>query len=77
MALIQCPDCSRDVSTAAVSCPDCGAPIARAAETAIVGTPLVTTQATSKNIKTQQLMALFVLFMGLALAITAWPRMRE
>ncbi len=30
MALIQCPDCGRPVSTAAVSCPNCGRPIASA-----------------------------------------------
>lgn len=28
MALIQCPECSREVSDRAVACPDCGFPIA-------------------------------------------------
>lgn len=28
MALIQCPDCDKDVSSNAPSCPNCGAPIA-------------------------------------------------
>lgn len=28
MALIQCPDCNKDVSSNAPSCPKCGAPIA-------------------------------------------------
>ena len=73
MALIQCPDCSRDVSTAAVSCPRLRRTDCPRCRDCNVGPPLVTTQATSKNIKTQQLMALFVLFMGLALAITASP----
>jgi hypothetical protein len=31
LALIQCPDCSRDVSTLAAACPGCGRPIAKAA----------------------------------------------
>jgi len=28
MALIQCPECNKDVSSNAPSCPNCGAPIA-------------------------------------------------
>src|SRR3989338_10765011 len=27
MALIQCPDCGRDVSTLATACPNCGRPV--------------------------------------------------
>lgn len=29
MALIQCPDCSRDVSSSAQACPHCGHPVAK------------------------------------------------
>lgn len=38
MALIQCPDCQRDVSDAAPACPGCGRPI-RGAETPLSATP--------------------------------------
>jgi membrane protein YdbS with pleckstrin-like domain len=31
MALVKCPDCGRDVSTAATSCPQCGRPMAAVA----------------------------------------------
>ena len=27
MALLRCPDCSRDVSSAASACPHCGCPL--------------------------------------------------
>ncbi len=37
MALIQCPDCGREVSSRAISCPHCGCPIA--AEAAVVSAP--------------------------------------
>ena len=30
MALIKCPECSKDVSDKAPTCPNCGAPIAAA-----------------------------------------------
>ena len=39
MALIQCPECSTQVSDKAVSCPSCGYPIA-AQNTASQGTPI-------------------------------------
>src|SRR5712691_4867029 len=31
MALVKCPDCGRDVSTAATACPQCGRPMAAVA----------------------------------------------
>src|SRR5437867_1919166 len=31
MALVKCPDCGRDVSTAAAACPQCGRPMAAVA----------------------------------------------
>ena len=34
MALISCPECGRDVSSAAASCPQCGHPITRQVVTA-------------------------------------------
>jgi TM2 domain-containing membrane protein YozV len=32
MALISCPECSKEISSAAVSCPNCGHPMMRAPE---------------------------------------------
>jgi len=65
MALIQCPDCNKDVSTSAVSCPNCGAPISAAKETEAAGAPLTTTQSTSKKFKGQQVIAVLMLLVGI------------
>lgn len=51
MPLISCPDCGAQVSDRAPSCIKCGAPIAQAMEVAQIGTPLTTTQETSKALK--------------------------
>jgi hypothetical protein len=37
MALIDCPDCSKQVSSAAVSCPKCGYPIGQEVQRAVLG----------------------------------------
>ena len=63
MALIACPDCSREVSDKAPSCPHCGTPIASAQEHQQVGVPLMTVQETSKRLKGHILIAA-VLFWG-------------
>ena len=39
MALIKCPDCGRDVSTAATACPQCGRPMAAVAAPAAQPVP--------------------------------------
>lgn len=36
MTLIKCPECGKDVSTAAESCPHCGFPIKKESSTKIV-----------------------------------------
>ena len=64
MALINCPDCNKEVSTSAVSCPNCGAPVAAARETEAAGTPLTTTQSTSKKFKGQQAIATLMFIVG-------------
>ena len=64
MALINCPDCNKEVSTSAVSCPNCGAPVAAAQETEAAGTPLTTTQSTSKKFKGQQVIATLMFIVG-------------
>jgi hypothetical protein len=37
MALINCPDCNKEVSSSAPACPGCGSPIASAVEVALPG----------------------------------------
>ena len=64
MALINCPDCNKEVSTSAVSCPNCGAPVDAAQETKAAGTPLTTTQSTSKKFKGQQVIATLMFIVG-------------
>lgn len=61
MALIKCPDCSREVSSAAPTCPQCGAPIATRKAIEEVGTPLATTQLTSKRLKLHTLGAVIMI----------------
>ncbi|HEY8132187.1 MAG TPA: zinc-ribbon domain-containing protein, partial [Thermoanaerobaculia bacterium] len=39
MALVKCPDCGRDVSTAAATCPQCGRPMAAVAPPAPLAAP--------------------------------------
>ena len=46
MALVKCPECGNQVSTAAPACPKCGAPIALQG----IGAPLATIQQTSKQL---------------------------
>jgi uncharacterized membrane protein YvbJ len=64
MPLIACPDCSTQVSNRAPTCPKCGAPIAGRSEAIAVGTPLVTTQATSKRLKVHTLVAILAAVIG-------------
>jgi hypothetical protein len=52
MALVNCPDCNKQVSANAPTCPGCGAPIAAAKEAAGSGVQqLSTIQETSKRLK--------------------------
>ena len=50
MALINCPECKNQVSSTAAACPKCGAPVSGSMG---AGTPLATTQLTSKRLKIQ------------------------
>lgn len=65
MALIKCPECGNDVSDTAQSCPHCGAPIKGSAEAHATGTPITTTQATSKRLKLHQILSLTLFFIGI------------
>jgi hypothetical protein len=70
MALIQCPECAKSVSTSATACPNCGAPIAVANEAKAAGAVLVTTQATSKKFKAQQLLSALMIIVGFVWLMT-------
>ena len=60
MAIIKCGECGNEVSSRATACPKCGNPIA----SAITGTAVVTTEATAKKYKTQQLVAVALICLG-------------
>jgi len=64
MALINCPDCNQQVSTNAVSCPKCGAPVAKAREFEAAGSPLTTTQETSKKLKLHTVFSSVLVIIG-------------
>ena len=64
MALLSCPECSREVSSAAVTCPQCGYPIADInASTSADKVQLV--EQTSKNIKMQAALAFLVILISI------------
>lgn len=68
MALKQCPDCGKDVSTSAPACPGCGAPMTIDRESRGSGVrQLTTTQETSKSLKLQQLLSALMLIVGFAM----------
>ena len=69
MALINCSECSKEVSDKATNCPHCGAPIASAKETKATGSPLSTVQETSKRFKLQTVIASLMLWMGVILTV--------
>jgi len=65
MALINCPECNKEISDKAPACPGCGSPIAAAKESAGSGVPqLQTIQETSKQLKTQMVMSLLLFGAG-------------
>jgi len=68
MALINCPECKNQVSSTASSCPKCGAPIAGSTG---AGTPLTTTQLTSKRLKMQVVFSALTFWIGLIWLIFA------
>ena len=58
MALIQCPDCKKEVSENAVTCIGCGCPLGADKESEGSGVNhLTTTQLTSKSLKLQSALA--------------------
>jgi len=78
MALINCPECNKEISDKAPACPGCGSPIAvagpiqaAAKETEDSGAPQVQTiQETSKQLKSQMVMSLLVFGAGVVFWIS-------
>ena len=70
MALINCPECGKEVSSTAVSCPHCGTPIAGSHEARAAGSALTTTQQTSKRLKLHYLGATAVFLVGVVWLFT-------
>lgn len=67
MSLIACAECGSQISDKAASCPRCGAPVPRPLE------QTVTTQATAKTFKLQQIIATIVVIVGVLILIIAEP----
>lgn len=63
MALINCPECGKNVSSAAPTCPSCGVPIAKSI-TNNVGDGTFTIQETGKDLKEQYFISLFLIAIG-------------
>lgn len=85
MALINCEDCGKEVSTRASVCPSCGGPIAGDQPNPTMGSQsvastntnrdgkYVTTQTTSKSLKGQQIAAGVLLAFGISMIVAAPP----
>jgi hypothetical protein len=80
MALIECPECSREISDKAAACPHCGNPLH--IDTG-EGTQLTTTQQTSKTIKTEILISIGLFVVGIAvmyvgdLMVAGYPELHQ
>ena len=60
MALIQCPECKKNISDRAASCPDCGCPLAQ---------PVQTIEQTAKKYKGMQLLGVLLACVGVVVLI--------
>jgi len=73
MAMIECAECGKSVSSRAASCPGCGAPIAADGESIGSGVAhLTTTQATSKRLKLQTLISTVMILVGFVMVYAAY-----
>ena len=67
MSLINCPECTKEISDKAPACPNCGAPIS--AEKIATESDLVTTQETSKKLKAHILISVLMIIGGALIAL--------
>ena len=63
MALVNCPDCGREISTSAKACPNCGRPMNKNVDGSVV-----TIQKTSKKIKAQGCLGAVIMILGFVCA---------
>jgi len=64
MALITCPECSKQVSDDTVSCPNCGNQIASAGEDKAAGVPLAAIKQKSRKLQFQYIISILLLIAG-------------
>jgi uncharacterized membrane protein YvbJ len=64
MALITCPECSKQVSDATLSCPNCGYAIGSASEDKAAGVPLAGIRQTSRKLQFQYIISILLLIAG-------------
>jgi hypothetical protein len=67
MALIKCPECSKEISSKAPTCPQCGAPVGVSQTSEAV----TTIQGTTKILKIQQAFAIMLILAGMMSCIGA------
>ena len=77
MALINCPECRKEVSDAAPYCPNCGVPIAGAKEGKAAGAKLTTIQETSKKFKIHSLLSSLLVIIGVLLVAVPISGLQE
>ena len=79
MALINCPECEKQVSDKAVSCPNCGYAVAAATVSTSANQgdsaakKVQTVELTAKRYKLQQVLAVLLLGIGVVAAIGSPP----
>ena len=71
MALINCPECSAQVSNFAESCPKCAYPIVGRDSKQAHGGKIQTVEQTSKRYKSQQLLSLLLIIISVIVIIMA------
>jgi len=64
MALIICPECSKQISDDTVSCPNCGYAIGSASEDKAAGVPLAAIKQKSRNLQFQYIISILLLIAG-------------
>ena len=73
MALINCPECSKQVSDMAEKCPDCGFSVGVLVANMVKKPRAITVEQTGKNWKTAKLAAVGLVAGGCVIAIAGLP----
>lgn len=70
MALINCPECSRQVSEMAAQCPDCGFPIYQSTITTGKPQAVTTIEQTDKKWKKAKLVSALLIIVGMIMTMS-------